>query len=191
MEFGDTGYDVYILTDYRRTLQRQFRRGEMTHLSAINLGLDICSALSICRRAGYLYVDLKPANIHVLNGREYRIGDIGFVRMDSLKYASLPDRYRSDYTAPEREDDLGSPNTTIDTYALGKILPAEPLNNAVLGPLGGHRDDAVAFKRRITHDLEHHVLGDKDRADVILDLAFHGCVYLLAPCSLCQGQPLP
>ena len=122
MEFGDTGYDVYILTDYRRTLQRQFRRGEMTHLSAINLGLDICSSLSICRRAGYLYVDLKPANIHILNGREYRIGDIGFVRMDSLKYASLPDRCRSEYTAPEVADAFSSLNTTMDVYALGLIL---------------------------------------------------------------------
>ena len=66
--------------------------------------------------------------------------------------------------------------------------PDDALDDPVLGPLGGHRDNSVAFKRRITHDLEHHVLGDKDRADVIFDLAFHGCVYLLAPCSLCQGQ---
>ena len=67
MDHGETGYDVYVLTEYRRTLARQFKRQPMTHLGAINLGLDICSALSVCRRAGYLFVDLKPSNIHIIN----------------------------------------------------------------------------------------------------------------------------
>lgn len=118
----DVGFDVYLLGPYRTTLERQFRRQPMTHLRAVNLGLDLCAALSVCRRNGYLYVDLKPENIHITQNQEYRIGDLGFISLDSLKYASLPEKYRSVYTAPEIQDAFSSLNETIDIYAAGLIL---------------------------------------------------------------------
>ena len=122
MSDGEIGYEVYLLANYKRTLLRQFAKKPLTHLGAVNLGLDICSALSVARRAGYLYIDLTPSNIYIHNDNEYKIGDIGFIRMDSLKYASVPDKYRSQYTAPEVTDAFASPNETIDIYALGLIL---------------------------------------------------------------------
>jgi len=117
-----TGYDVYLLSAYKSTLKRMSSRAPMTQLDAVNLGLDICAALSACRRSGYLCVDLKPSNIYIVGDKEYRIGDLGFVSLKGLKYASLPDRYRSSYTAPEVEDAVASLNDTLDIYALGLIL---------------------------------------------------------------------
>lgn len=125
------GYDVYLLSEYRKTLSQQYRHGAMTHLSALNLGLDLCSALSVCRRMGYLYVNLKPDNIYYTAENVCRIGDIGFMRLDGLKYASLPERYRSAYTAPEIADAFSSINTTVDIYALGLIL-YQAFNNGQL-----------------------------------------------------------
>lgn len=121
MEDG-TGYDVYLLSPYRKTLAKLLRNESMTHLAALNLALDICAALTICRRSGYLYVDLKPENIYLEPGKTNKIGDIGFISLDSLRFASLPERYRSEYTAPEIADAFVSINTTIDVYALGLIL---------------------------------------------------------------------
>ena len=121
MEAG-IGFEVYLLSRYRKTLERFTRRNPMTHLSAVNLGIDICAAMAVCREAGWLYVDLKPENIYLFGDQEYRIGDLGFIAMDSLKYASLPDRYRSLYTAPEVADAYSSLNATMDTYALGLVL---------------------------------------------------------------------
>lgn len=128
------GYKVYLLGTYKRTLEKQFIREPLTHLNAVNLGLDLCASLAICRRAGYLYVDLKPGNIYVTADKEFRIGDLGFVRLDSLLYASLPDKYRSAYTAPELADAFSSLNTTVDIYAVGLIL-YQVFNNGVLPEL--------------------------------------------------------
>ena len=121
MEDG-VGYEVHLLSRYRKTLERHTRRHPMTHLGALNLGIDMCAALAVSREAGWLYVDLKPENIFLFGDQEYRIGDLGFVSMDSLQYASLPDRYRSLYTAPEVADAYSSLNATMDTYALGLVL---------------------------------------------------------------------
>ncbi len=122
MENNQLGYDIYLISSYKRSLERFMRRNPMTHLGTINLGLDICAALAIARRAGHIYVDLKPTNIFLSENKEYRIGDLGFLDMSNLKYTSLPAKYRSEYTAPELRDPLVTVNTTADTYALGMIL---------------------------------------------------------------------
>ena len=116
------GYQVYLISPYKRSLERQMQLEPLTHLGAVNLGLDLCAALAICRRAGYLYIDLKPSNVFIILNQGYRIGDLGFVPLNSLKYASFPEQYRSPYTAPEITDAMSALNNRIDIYALGLIL---------------------------------------------------------------------
>ncbi|MBO5317962.1 MAG: hypothetical protein J6A74_05925 [Oscillospiraceae bacterium] len=130
------GFDVYLLSPYRKSLARYLSKNTMTHLGALNLGLDLCAALAVARQSGYLYVALKPENIYLTQDQGYRIGDIGFLKLDALKYASLPDRYRSAYTAPEIEDAYSSLNTTIDVYAAGLIL-YQAFNGGVLPQVDG------------------------------------------------------
>ena len=154
----EVGYDVYLLSIYRNTLERYLRHNAMTHLGALNLGLDLCAALAICRRSGYLYVDLKPENIYMTDDREYRIGDLGFLRLDALKYASLPDRYHSQYTAPEIADAFSALNTTIDIYAVGLIL-YQVFNDGML-PFKG---DAAP-----SEDLPAPAYADYEMAEIIL-----------------------
>lgn len=116
------GYQVYLVSTYKRSLEKHLRRSRVTHLEAVNLGLDICAALSAARRCGLMYVDLKPSNIFISADKEFRIGDLGFVRTASLKYTSLPGKYRSVYAAPELHDPMNTIGETADTYALGMIL---------------------------------------------------------------------
>ena len=127
----ETGYDVYLLSKYKNTLAQQIRRNTLTQLSAVNLGLDLCTALTVCRKSGYLYVNLKPENIYLSENQEFQIGDIGFLKLDTLKYASLPERYFSKYTAPEITDAFSSLNATLDVYAVGLIL-YQIFNNGTL-----------------------------------------------------------
>ena len=116
------GFDVYILNKYMRSLERQFTKKPITHLEALNMSLDICSALAACRRSGYIYTNLKPTNIFVTENGEYKISDLGFIHMSGLKYAALPENYISAYTPPEIVDAYSSVNDTLDVYALGMIL---------------------------------------------------------------------
>ena len=131
MEDGKTGFEVYLLSPYRHCLERFLRHSVMTHLDAINLALDLCTAMEICRRSGYLYVNLKPGNIFITKKREFRVGDLGFVDLKALSYTSLPKKYCSAYSPPEVRDDLNTLNDTVDTYGIGMIL-YEIYNNGVL-----------------------------------------------------------
>lgn len=116
------GYEIYLVSSYKRSLEKFMSKNAFTHLEAVNLSLDLCSALSVCRDAGYMYVDLKPSNIYVSEKKEYRISDIGFLDLNSLRYASMPERYYSPYTPPELFDPMAPMNLTVDTYAVGMIL---------------------------------------------------------------------
>ncbi len=121
MEDGD-GFEVYLLSPYRKSVEYMMSKEPMTHLAVVNMGLDLCSALAACRRAGYICADLKPTNIFQDEKTGYRMGDLGFVSLAGLKYASLPSKYRSSYTAPEVRDPMAELNCTMDIYALGLVL---------------------------------------------------------------------
>lgn len=125
------GFDVYLLGSYKHSLAAYFRKKPMTHLGAVNLGIDLCAAMTVCRQAGCLYIDLKPENIFVTDEGRYCVGDLGFVPMSSLKYATVPDKYRSSYTAPELADPFATLNTSMDIYAIGLILYQAYNNNTL------------------------------------------------------------
>lgn len=116
------GFDLFLLCPYRLSLERFISSRSITHLDAVNLGIDMCAALSACRREGMMYIDLKPSNIFISSRKGFKIGDIGFAPLKSLKFFFLQEKYRSDYTAPEMQNDFAGLNETIDTYSLGMIL---------------------------------------------------------------------
>ena len=125
------GFDVYLLGSYKRSLSKYFTKRPMTHLGAVNLGIDLCAAMTTCRQAGCLYIDLKPENIFITEDGRYNVGDLGFVPLSSLKYSSVPDKYRSSYTAPEMADPFATLNTSLDIYAIGLILYQAYNNNTL------------------------------------------------------------
>ena len=165
MEQG-VGYEVHLISRYRMTLERHLRRNPMTHLSAVNLGIDMCAALAVCREAGWLYVDLKPENIYLFNDQEYRIGDLGFQDMDMLAYSSLPERCRSIYTAPEVADAYSSLNATMDTYALGMVL-YQVYNNGLLPYTSAEEQAEWLDKLRSGEPIPAPVCADADMAAII------------------------
>lgn len=116
------GYDVYLLAPYRPSWKHISQQKPITHLDGYNLALDICAALSVARRNGYIYANLNPDSVTVSSSGSYHIGDLGLLGLDYLQYSSLPTAYFSAYTAPEVSDAYSSLNSTLDVYALGMML---------------------------------------------------------------------
>ena len=170
-EGDETGMDLWVLSPYRTTLTAYAKRNAMTHLNAVNLGIDLCAALTLCRKAGYLYQNLKPENIFVTPQRQFQVGDFGFLPLDHLTYATFPAKYRSPFAAPELFDDFGEMNGTIDLYALGMVLYL--VYNGGQGPFAESQDGAEA--RRLKGDpLPPPAYADYELAAIILKAtAFH------------------
>jgi len=151
------GFHIYLLSPYKRSLSKFFATKPMTHLGAVNLGIDLCAAMTVCRQVGCYYIDLKPDNIFISDDGKYRVGDLGFIPKSSLKYASLPDKYRSSWTAPEVEDAWSTLSSTMDIYAIGLIL-YQAYNNGQL-PFEGSAPKDV---------LPPPMYADYEMADIIL-----------------------
>lgn len=122
MEHNLIGHQVFLLSCFRLSLEKYMHRKTITHLEAVNLGIDLCAALTACRKLDMVYVALKPSNIFITSKKEYKIGDLGLVPMSAMRYTPMPAKYRSVYTPPELMDDLQLLNPTVDTYAVGMIL---------------------------------------------------------------------
>ena len=153
-----TGFQLYLLSHYRLSLEKFLQRNLMTHLSAVNLGIDMCAALEAARESGFLFVNLKPSNVYRCGEQDYRIGDVGFVEMDSLAYCALPERCVSPYSPPEMTDAFASVGTTADTYALGLVL-YQIYNDGKL-PFDGQRN--------LDEELPAPVYADYEMAEIIL-----------------------
>lgn len=152
-----TGYDVYLLCPYKKALDKHFAENPATHLDSSNLTLDICAALATCRNAGYIYLDLKPSNIYISPEKGYRIGDLGLMRLSSLKYAAIPQRYIGPYSAPELKDAFSQPNETVDTYALGMIL-YEIYNGGILPTVDAEQDDVLPAPQYANEEIAQIIL---------------------------------
>ena len=108
------GYDVYILYPRQIPLSTVMAESAMTNLRAVNLGLDLCDALTACRNAGYLFSNLKPENVFLTQTGRFQLGDLGLTALEDLKYATVPEEYLGAYSAPELSDIMAAPNPTID-----------------------------------------------------------------------------
>lgn len=167
-ENGEVGMDLWVLSPYRTTLASYTKRNTMTHLNAVNLGIDLCAALTLSRKAGYLYQDLKPENIFITAKRQFQLGDFGFLPLDHLTYATFPEKYRGPFTAPELFDDFGEMNATIDLYALGMVLYW--VYNGGQGPFAESPDQAES--RRLQGEaLPPPAYADYEMAEIILKAA--------------------
>lgn len=133
-KFIGSGFDVYLLADYCRSLPEYLAAHPLTRLQAINLAIDLCSGLEQLRAAGLLHKDVRPSNIYLGDNRHFLLGDLGIVKLEDMEYSSMPDQLLTEYTAPEAAPSDAMLSSTMDIYSVGLIL-YEIYNGGVL-PVG-------------------------------------------------------
>lgn len=161
------GFDVYLLSEHRTTLERYLADTDITQSSAVNLAMDLCSALSDLRAAGLVHRDVKPANIYLSTQGHFMLGDMGIAKIDGLKYCSMPEAMLSSYSAPELFDLMAEVNETVDLYAVGLILYR--IYNGGHAPFEDEKTTAkAADKMRITgQELPAPMFADYEMAEII------------------------
>lgn len=168
------GYDVYILYPLYVSLADFLSNSDISHLRAINLGIDLCDALVDCRAAGYIFANLKPENVLLMPTGKFLLGDLGLAAVEDLRYTCIPEEYIGPYSAPELSDLSLSPNTTVDLYSLGMLLYR--IYNGNQPPfVDENTGEAMADKLRMTgKPLPTPIYADYELAGIILKAcAFH------------------
>ena len=161
------GFDVFLMSEYRSTLERYLAENSMSQAGAVNLALDLCAALQELRSAGLIHRDVTPANIYLNTQGHFMLGDLGIARIDELKFCTMPEAMLSPYSAPELFDLMGNVNTTIDLYAVGLILYR--IYNGNHAPFEDEKTSAKAADRmRITgQELPAPMFADYEIAEII------------------------
>lgn len=161
------GFDVYLLAEQRTTLEDALAQTPMTQSGAVNLAMDLCSALSDLRDAGLIHRNVKPANIFLNPQGHFMLGDMGIAKIDELKYCSMPESMISPYSAPELFELMANVNETIDLYAVGLILYR--IYNGNHAPFEDEKTSAkAADKQRITgQELPAPMFADYEMAGIL------------------------
>lgn len=162
------GFEVFLLMDYCETLQKFMKYSAMTHLRTLNLAIDICTALEVCREAGLIHRNIKPENIFISVYDQYMLGDLGVARTDKLQGSHVPDHLLSEYSAPELSSLIGEPSETIDTYSLGLVL--YHIMNGGHSPFEDEQTSAAAARklRESGEPLPSPLYADYEFGEIIL-----------------------
>ncbi len=161
------GFDVFLMSEYRSTLDRYLAEHNMTHTGAVNLALDLCGALQELRNAGLIHRDVTPSNVYLNSQGHFMLGDLGIAKIEELKFCTMPEAMLSSHSAPELFELMGNVNTTIDLYALGLILYR--IYNGGHSPFEDEKTSAkAADKLRITgQELPAPMFADYEMAAII------------------------
>ena len=139
----DLGWDICIRMELLTSLPEYVEKNGMPVSEIVKLGIDICSALELCRDNGIIHRDIKPQNIFVSRYAGYKLGDFSVAMMKNIK--SSPDMAGTySYMAPEVYKGKAY-DDRVDIYSLGMVLYC--LLNEQRGPFLPY--DAVPEKTEI------------------------------------------
>ena len=136
----------------------------MSEKEIIRLGIDMCTALKICRERNIVHRDVKLANVFRNKTGEYKLGDFGVSRELSATTMNFTSSGTPLYMAPEVykrtliETDIDAA-ARVDIYSLGIVLytlcqksrfPFEPSVEEMTDLLPGIRQNAFSMRMAAT-----------------------------------------
>lgn len=167
------GWDILIRMELLNPLIKRIDNGVMHQDEVVKLGIDICSALEVCHKAGIVHRDVKPANIFVSDHGDYKLGDFGIAKKVGEGTYEYCRQGALAYMAPEVFQ-MESYDIRSDVYSLGltmyrllnenrdAYLPLPPLAVALA-------DQENAFAKRMRGEkLPAPKRANKELTDIVL-----------------------
>ena len=150
------GWTIYIRMEYLKSFVNYMAEEKMTEQKTIEMGMDICRALSDCEKLHIVHRDIKPENIFVSPLGGFKLGDFSEARYLE-RSSSLSQRGTISYIAPEvyRSTHYGA---QADIYSLGIVLyrimnrNRDPFVDAEK-QIVSYDDRKQAFERRMKGDI--------------------------------------
>ena len=130
----DAGYDAekdiyYLVMDYVAggTVRDAIAFGGIrSEKEAVNIVLQVASALAAARHFGLVHRDIKPENIMLTPDGKAKLVDLGVAKVtdgsDSLKTTANSVLGTPAYISPEQAMDSSTVDTRADIYSLGIVL---------------------------------------------------------------------
>lgn len=115
------GYDIFIRMELLESLTNRIAEAPLSEAEVVDLGSDICRALSICAKQGIIHRDIKPDNIFISKNGDYKLGDFGIARRLEKTATFMSKKGTYNYMAPEvyRGEQYGA---SCDIYSLGIVM---------------------------------------------------------------------
>ena len=152
---------IFIRMELLTPLNRKDAGEPLDEDDVIKLGMDLCSALTVCRRKSIIHRDIKPENIFVNDQGDYKLGDFGVARnLERLTATMVTRKGTYNYMAPEvynetlADADMDAA-AKVDICSLGLVmyqlmnkgrLPFVPVDKQLPSP--DDRRNAVARRMR-------------------------------------------
>ena len=158
----------YITGTNLRDLIRE--KGPLPPMDAVNVTLQIASALNHTHAAGVVHRDIKPSNIIIMPNGRAKLVDLGLARKqnsDSVADLTLAGTTLGtfDYISPEQAKDPRTADVKSDIYSLGCTLyhaltgvppyPEGTVLQKLLDHQGKEAPDPILKNRQIPIELSH------------------------------------
>ena len=113
------GWDIYIKMELLTPLVKTLGK-EISEDQVIDIGIDMCSALVMCKEQNIVHRDIKPQNIFVSKDGVYKLGDFGIAKTaERTTSGTKTGTYK--YMAPEVYKSMPY-GAAADQYSLGMVL---------------------------------------------------------------------
>jgi len=114
------GWTLYIKMELLTALPASMEKVALSESDIVQLGIDMCRALSLCQKHNIVHRDIKPQNIFVSADGNYKLGDFGIATIsDHSTTGPVAGTYR--YMAPEIYNGQKQ-GFRSDIYSLGMVL---------------------------------------------------------------------
>ena len=118
---NEIGWDVFIRMELLTPLTKYAKEHGISRADVIRLGIDICSALELCRKNNIIHRDIKPENIFVSENGKFKLGDFGIAKTVEKTTGGLSKKGTYTYMAPEVYTGKAY-GPGVDIYSLGIVL---------------------------------------------------------------------